>query len=320
MVSSLLSLTNALDLPPRLQFEANSGYCGEVSFITAGLYYGQYCSQYDARALASPGVPQSSPDSQLLLGENDVKAATAMRLKSMPFNTDAQTTSDEFLVWIEKQTNKGYPVTIGVFYNHFLLEEDDDPQAGEQEYDHIVPVISVTPNSDQSKKQLVFSDNGLYTPDDTPTYIYKYAFGDIFMSREDSNAEDGPAYSLNDSGENYGIAITGVQDLQGDTIPVRLTTDKNYESPEMVDGSNKRPAAMPLTLRATVKIPDQNVGYNLYLYKSFAATPTSKFNAQASKASKVWKIAPKSGATYSVQLNIMSNEIAVFRSVRSKAP
>ncbi len=33
-----------LDIPPRFQWNANNGYCGEVSFISAGLYYGQYCS------------------------------------------------------------------------------------------------------------------------------------------------------------------------------------------------------------------------------------------------------------------------------------
>lgn len=47
-------------LPPRLQWEHNGGYCGEVSMIVAGLYYGQYLSQYDVRAIASPGMPQNS--------------------------------------------------------------------------------------------------------------------------------------------------------------------------------------------------------------------------------------------------------------------
>lgn len=39
------------NIPPRHQWEANYGYCGEVSLISAGLYYGQYVSQYDARAI-----------------------------------------------------------------------------------------------------------------------------------------------------------------------------------------------------------------------------------------------------------------------------
>ncbi len=44
-----------LDIPPRYQWNANNGYCGETSFISAGLYYGQYCSQWKARDIASPG-------------------------------------------------------------------------------------------------------------------------------------------------------------------------------------------------------------------------------------------------------------------------
>ena len=42
------------DIPPRLQWNSNDVYCGEVSMISAGLYYGQYLSQYDVRAIASP--------------------------------------------------------------------------------------------------------------------------------------------------------------------------------------------------------------------------------------------------------------------------
>ena len=33
-----------LDIPPRFQWNANNGYCGETAFISVGLYYGQYCS------------------------------------------------------------------------------------------------------------------------------------------------------------------------------------------------------------------------------------------------------------------------------------
>src|ERR1700722_11587714 len=65
----------ANDIPPRLQWMANHGYCGEVALISAGLYYGQYASQYDARALASDGLPQNEGKSQLLLGGNDRRAA-----------------------------------------------------------------------------------------------------------------------------------------------------------------------------------------------------------------------------------------------------
>ena len=38
-----------IDVAPRRQWGQNSGYCGEVSTITALLNYGGYMSQYDMR-------------------------------------------------------------------------------------------------------------------------------------------------------------------------------------------------------------------------------------------------------------------------------
>ncbi|MFZ8911013.1 MAG: hypothetical protein ACO20A_10210, partial [Candidatus Nanopelagicales bacterium] len=45
---------HGINMAPRLQWNANGGYCGEVSFISAGMRYGQYTSQWTARSLASP--------------------------------------------------------------------------------------------------------------------------------------------------------------------------------------------------------------------------------------------------------------------------
>ena len=81
------------DIPPRLQWNHNSGYCGEVSLISAGLYYGQYISQYDTRAIATQGAPQNKD--QLLLGINDQYAATQMRLKFHP-KIARKTTTQQF--------------------------------------------------------------------------------------------------------------------------------------------------------------------------------------------------------------------------------
>jgi len=44
-----------LDMAPRRQWEANAGYCGEISTISALLYLGGgYMSQYDMRLAATP--------------------------------------------------------------------------------------------------------------------------------------------------------------------------------------------------------------------------------------------------------------------------
>lgn len=318
----------SLDLPPRLQWNANYGYCGETSFISAGLYYGQYCSQYTARSLASPGIPQSRSHSQLLLGVNDVSAAKAMRLEASAWNTRRQTTSAQFLLWVKGQLIDGYPVIIGVFTNEFRFYNERNPSAGDPDYDHIVPVVGISSTKPLVANRsryfgtdvLTFSDNGLWSPKGKPTYLFGSSFSAFPKNRRQANAKTAPIYSLNNNASNYGIAITGVADRDGDTIPVRLKTSVNSEKPEMKDGSNTPPAAGPLTVTATVSIPDPDETYTLYRYDNFAEVPESEFNAKAGNAVESWTIPANSGPTFTVSLPIQSNETVVFRAVSSSAP
>lgn len=76
----------------------------------AGAYYGQFCGQFTARALASPGVPQSDASAQLLLGENDASAAAAMRLEGAEWA--GKRTSEVFLLWVRGHVLLGHPVII----------------------------------------------------------------------------------------------------------------------------------------------------------------------------------------------------------------
>jgi hypothetical protein len=317
-----------LDEPPRLQWNANSGYCGETSFISAGLYYGQYCSQYTARSIASPGVPQSNPDSQLLLGNNDVSTAVAMRLAASPWNGTARTPTKNFLAWTKSHLLSGHPVIIGVFTNEYRFSGTLKPKAGDADYDHIVPVVAVgsdralEPNADRyfASDVLTFSDNGLWNPSGTPAYLFSYRFAEIQRNRRQANGPRKPIYSLKDNGRNYGIAITGVVDEAGVTIPVRLTTSRNDEVPAMVNGLNTPPAPMPLSITATVTVPDQSVAYKVYRYDKFNDVPVSSFNAQAGKAVETWTIPAGQGPTFQIKKSIESDDIVIFRAVRASAP
>ncbi|MBV8491774.1 MAG: hypothetical protein JO199_14705, partial [Candidatus Eremiobacteraeota bacterium] len=49
-------------IPVRWQWMNNAGYCGETALIAAGLYYGQYTSQYVARQLASGAQWSTNPN------------------------------------------------------------------------------------------------------------------------------------------------------------------------------------------------------------------------------------------------------------------
>ena len=311
-------------LPPRLQWNANFGYCGETSFISAGLNYGQYISQYDARAIASNNAGQSLESSQLLLGVNDVAAAEAMHLTAVA----KQATTVSFLTWVKSNVIAGYPVVIGVFMNQSRFYGTANPNAGDGEYDHIVTVTGISSNHPltgpatyYADDVLTFNDNGLWTgtPNGQPQNVFNLAFGTFAATRQQANAETAPVYSLK-NGIDYGIAITGIIDLSRETVPVRLTTSVNAESPAIINGSNTRPAATPVTLSITVSNLKPGTTYTLYRYASMAAVPDSNINANAANATQTWTITIPSGSTYTMTQTIMSDEVAVYRAVEAGAP
>ena len=145
-------------------------------------------------------------------------------------------------------------------------------------------------------------------------YNYSYECDSFQASRSEANRREAP-YSLNNNAENYGIAITGIMDSQKVTVPVRVKTNLNYESPEISDGSSERPAPEALSLTVTVSNLTIGVEYNLYRYDDFEDVPTSKFNKHSSSASQSWKIQVESGSTFNLIDNRMSNQISIYRAV-----
>ncbi len=65
------NFTWSLQMAPRRQWEENMGYCGEVSTISALLYYGGYMSQYDMRENSALKSFHVQTASEYLLGVND---------------------------------------------------------------------------------------------------------------------------------------------------------------------------------------------------------------------------------------------------------
>jgi hypothetical protein len=328
-LDNLFSKTNAL--PPRLQWEGNGGYCGETSMIVAGLYYGQYLSQYDVRAIASPGIAQNHQDAdgfftaQLLLGKNDV--ATAERLH-LQYDQCISPSSSDFLGWVRAHVAMGHPVIIGVLNNVFMLGEQGP---GDPEYDHIVPVIGFGSNQKLDDPgffpgdEILFSDNGLFTPPGPIPYYYATALKSFLAGREQANKHpDGNLYSLlelpeyqSDDGKkrNYGIAITGVKDELNETLPVRVTTDHNYESPSIGDSSNIKPGPEPITLTITVSELVPGETYNLYYYQRRKDVPHKNFNAAGIKPWKI--ITADSAQLFTTEMQIQSGETAFFRAVKA---
>lgn len=334
------SYAMSLAIPPRHQWNVNYGYCGEVSFISAGLYYGQYVSQYTARAAATPGVNQSESSSQLLIAVNDLTAAANMHLNAVEWNGQSNTlTTKQYLAWIKGYVLAGYPVIIGIYTNRF--KPGGNPSAGFSSYDHIVPVTGIASNHPlvpgfnqtyYADDILQLSDNSGYNNvnypnlvENPPTlaYLFQYSFEPFQMTRVQANASTAPPYSLalhsDSSNQNAAVAITGVIDLNKETVPVRLASDLNEESTVISNGSNTAPAAVPLTLTATVYGLSAGLKYNVYQYNSLAAIPNSSFNANAAAAAQSFTFIATASSYVLPAIRIMSNQVAAFRAVPASA-
>ena len=326
--ASAATYTDSLAVPARLQWNSNYGYCGEVSFISAGLYYGQYISQYDARAIASPNVSQSLESSQLLVGVNDAAAATRMRLAYAQPTGSALTSAPAFLAWVKGKVVSGAPVIIGVYTNAYKFYGSRNLNFGDSEYDHIVTVTGftsthtpTTPATYYSDDTLTLEDHGVWSggSSSAPPYFFQYALGPFQQTRRTANATTAAVYSLKNGG-NYGIAITDILDTDKKTVPVRLATSKNFESPVIRNGSTSRPTASAITLTITLSGLIPGVPYNLYRYSTVNNIPTASFNANAAKAAQKWAIQISSGSTFVQTLTIQSSETAAFRAVPASAP
>ncbi|MFZ8981718.1 MAG: hypothetical protein ACO21N_07635, partial [Candidatus Nanopelagicales bacterium] len=119
---------------------------------------------------------------------------------------------------------------------------------------------------------------------------------------------------------NFAVAISGVADRDGTTIPVRLTSNTNGEGEWNVTTGKRPPAPTPITLTAHVSIPDPTVAYNVYLYDDFADVPTADFNARADRAIQTWQIPAGSGPIWKVTIDVMSDQTRAFRAVPVTAP
>lgn len=310
-------------IPPRLQWEANGGYCGEVSFISAGLSYGQYLSQFDARAAAIGKTPQDV--GELLLGDNDRRAAREMRLRVVTWDGRKQRSERQFLAWVKRHVLAGHPVIIGVFNNENTLYGRTDRESGDPQYDHIVPVSGIRSRHPLSARgyfatdKIVFSDNGLFGSAGNHPFIYRYLFHRFPGDRRQANEPGGALYTLPDYGRNYGVAILGVEDDDRETLPVRVETNKKSEQPSMKRDSDQRPKSEALILSVTVSDLAPGVDYNLYRYNRLTAIPVSGFNGKAGSAAGVTRIRIAAGDSFSFRQEIRSDNVVAYRCVRADA-
>lgn len=334
--------TASSNVTPFLQWGPNYGYCGEASFIAAGMRFGQYTSQWTARRVASSRSNQTLRASQLLLGTslpdgNVSTAASAMRLDLASYDSAHEPSTDDYLAWIKGHVVQGDPVIMGVLNNVNMLGFDSP---GDSEYDHIVPVLGVGSESPLEGENagtyfptdtLSISDNGLYG---LGPRAFTYRFGAVQKTRRQANRGRtvSDLYSvlspISPSAANYAVAVTGPTDTSPGgpyLIPVTLASRRNNEGFPDADAMIRPPAAKRTNLTVTVTIPDSSKAYRLFEYTNFAAVPRANFNAAAvaspKSVARTWEIPPGSGERFTVRLpNVSTAGTYVFRAVPVAAP
>ena len=123
-----------LDIPPRLQWDNNNGYCGECSIQQIALYYGAYISQYRAREIIDPTQHQD-----VWVPENSGPVFDALRLNYVVWNSgQAAPQYQSYLVWVKSQLQRKRPVIMDLF------AQNDSHVVDTNNYDHIVPVTGFT--------------------------------------------------------------------------------------------------------------------------------------------------------------------------------
>lgn len=324
-------------LEDRQMWNFNAGYCGETSFVMASLKYGAYFSQYDIRDIAVlQDVPHQSGGDWYDLSMNDQATTRKCGMTSNEFFGDGKTRHGkldvdtyDFIAWIKEMMRKNYAVTIGVYMNHALIYNSTDPEDGFHANDHYVTVTKYESDFDDDEYHendiITIADHEVYpkNPFESPpcyfTYIVNMA-GWISNRTEANNPATGYIYTLPQrsfSVRNFGIAQTGIIDINKECLPVTVATDKNFEQPQIKPYSEERPKPMPLVLTITVSNVEDGVDYIIYRYDDEKKIPTHSFNKNKANAKEIFEFKGDTSTKYQLIQNIMSDDKCIYRAVRA---
>lgn len=299
-----------LDIPPRLQWEGLGGYCGETSFQSHGILWGNWLHSDTVRKAAG---------SELLIGENDVKAAKTLKFPYESFQQDESATAAQnnaaYLTWLRNQVDLGRTVVVGWFVN---------PQEASKldlQYDHIMPLTGYQYDT-ATKKTLGFHFNDLYAKTGMFMPITGASSKVLNRAKCQSSNPKTTMYCVPAS-DNFAIALNGIVDQKKETfrttllIPIMREPDVKAWS----DGDGSHAPEKPVSFKVSAKIWGLKQG-NSYAVLKFAGSnnvPTSNF--LAGKWSKSFNFTAKGTSQTLTNFDtLMTSDSVFYRTVKVSSP
>ncbi|HTA81893.1 MAG TPA: T9SS type A sorting domain-containing protein [Bacteroidia bacterium] len=277
-------VSTRLNIPPRIQWPNNDGYCGENSIQMCGLYYGDYISE---------GLCRNVAGGELLIYVNDTIALNTLSFNYVEWDPNgASPQYSSYLDWVKQYLNKKQPVIITVYVSGM----------GDPDYDHIIPAIGFNAKS-----------IGTYTSTDSLTYNSNFdtmpftrIFSTLYGTRGVANNSAPFPYYVPQN-VDYGVVVTGNKDPGHVTRPVHIVLDSN-------DEPNVSLGAKPRMMKAQVIADSLTIGksYALIRYNNYKTVPSTGFNPLTGNSAVYFTA---SAITQTVVDSFMSDTAVFYRCI-----
>jgi hypothetical protein len=286
------SVTQILNIGPRLQWAENGGYCGELNVQQCAMYYGTYASQFAVRDIV---FHNQDVNHQVIVDRDTMgKAFDALKLTAAWFDTDntPKPQYKSFCKWTKARLAQGYPTTFVTY----------DADGTDPDYDHILLAVGY---SERSADQNPGPEDGLlYFQDHFSDDDYVREFSKLSDDRNMAGNGATHYYAI-PKDVDYGCAVTGIRDSSRQALPVSITLDRINE-PDLIAG--KKPA----TLHAAIHMSGLESGkkYVVYRYNDYTKVPTKDYAKSAFSAASKFVA---TGPTRDMNDTFMSNAVVVYR-------
>ena len=307
-----LETNRQLELPARYMWgwgpgDLSGGFCGSVTIQTAGLYYGNWLTEYAVRGTSGGYDFQH----QLLIAYSKdldipstsmMSACDALKLNcSMwDYHTASNPQHSAFIRWAVKGIQLGYPIALGLYWGI-----KNDPN-----YDHIVPMVGFDSHSGGEPVAIYYND--LHT-----NKTLREELSTFVRSRNQCRKSQpfGQGSFCLPKQVNYGMRMLGNADPKGELLPVRLRVNRVDEPDYSLKGRRRQ---VPVLIRAQLTVHDLEAGqqYVLLRYEEAAKVPVKDFLNAPSTERHVFTATK---FEYTREVTFMSDSTTFFRCVRMPA-